>query len=520
MIQENIPFNLHDAIINQINDSVLVIDAKSAEIVYVNPSACELLQYPDKKLLSRRAVDISLTIANMKSWQEHVQRIRSQKNLTHETFFKKRDGSIILVQVNSQYIIRDDKDYIICVARDITGSEQLRQSLLKSEERFKSLCKSAPIGIFLVDQSGDIIFVNRKLTEILELTAEKIRNQDWEELLHPLDRVEILYKIKQLRENNMDLRTPFRILLSSNRTKWLFIRTAPVLSTSGEVVGRVGTIEDITEQRKTERSLYSSEQQFRKIFEEGPIGMALVQMDTTIANINKRLCDMLGYNDREVIGKSFVDITHPEDIEKDMALSDQLFSGRIPFYRIDKRLVKKDSTAVWVSLTATVTHDEEGAPLYGLAMVQDISEYIQSREKLQEKNAALSALIEQIESEKKKIKDLVVENVDTLIKPMLTHLRKNVSPLNDQYIYRIEKNIDDLASDFGRKLLGKNSPLTAREVEISKLIKDGLSTKEIAEMLHLSVQTVSSHRRNIRKKLKLNNRKKALSVFLNKLNSE
>ncbi len=517
MIEENISFNLHNEIINQINDSVFIVDAQSAEFVYVNPSACKLFQYPKEKMLSRRTVDMSLTIANMKAWQEHVQRIRSQEELIHETFFKRRDGSIILVEVNSRHILHHETEYIISVARDITGSEQLRQSLLKSEERFKSLCKSAPIGIFLIDQNGDIIFVNRKLTKILELPSENICNTDWKELLHPLDRVEMLYKFKQLRDNNTDVSTPFRIRVSDNRIKWLFIRTTPVLSASKEVVGRVGTIEDITEQRTIEKSLYSSEQQFRKIFEEGPVGMALVRMDTTIANINKRLCDMLGYSDCELTGKSFLDITHPADIKKDLNLSSQLFSDKIPFYSIDKRLIKKDNSTVWVSLTATVTHDKEGAPLYGLVMVQDISDHITSKRKLQEKNAALSALIDQIESEKQKIKDIVVENVDTQIKPMLTQLRKNVNPLNTQYLYRIEKNIDDLTSDFGRKLLGQNSPLTAREIEISKLIKDGLSTKEIAEMLHLSVQTVSSHRRNIRKKLKLNNKKKALSVFLNKL---
>ncbi len=137
---------------------------------------------------------------------------------------------------------------------------------------------------------------------------------------------------------------------------------------------RVAELEALVEE------LRDSDRRFRGIFEEGPLGMAIVDKDYRLTRVNARLCEMLGYTDTELTGTTFPQITHPDDVEEDVALAEHLFRGEIPFYRIEKRYLKKTGEPIWISLTAAVVRDDAGNPLYGLRMVEDISERKQAEE--------------------------------------------------------------------------------------------------------------------------------------------
>lgn len=128
------------------------------------------------------------------------------------------------------------------------------------------------------------------------------------------------------------------------------------------------------EQERSGRILRESEERFRKSFEEGPIGMALVGLDFRFMKVNSRLCQMLGYSEDEMKKLTFPDITHPDDILSDVELAGRMFRGEIPNYRIEKRYIKKNGQVLWIGLNASVVRDEAGDPLYGMAMIEDVHE--------------------------------------------------------------------------------------------------------------------------------------------------
>ena len=109
------------------------------------------------------------------------------------------------------------------------------------------------------------------------------------------------------------------------------------------------------------------------MFEEGPLGLALVGRDYRFVTVNSALCKMLAYPEAELTQKTFAEITYPEDVRVDLELAHRLFKGKIPFYRIQKRYVRKGEI-IWINLTASMIHGPDGSPLYGLAMVEDITE--------------------------------------------------------------------------------------------------------------------------------------------------
>jgi PAS domain S-box-containing protein len=129
-----------------------------------------------------------------------------------------------------------------------------------------------------------------------------------------------------------------------------------------------------------EAALRESEERFRRVFEEGPLGLALVGKDYRFYKVNSALCQMVGYPEAELVQKTFGDITYPDDLQADMELAARLFRREIPFYRIQKRYVKKTGEIIWINLTASIILGHDGKPLHGLAMVEDITEFKRSQE--------------------------------------------------------------------------------------------------------------------------------------------
>ena len=125
---------------------------------------------------------------------------------------------------------------------------------------------------------------------------------------------------------------------------------------------------------EAQRVLQESEERFRRVFEDGPLGLALVGQDYRFVKVNSALCQMVGYDEAALVQMSFVDITHPNDVRADVELAEQLFKREIPFYRIQKRYVMKTGEIIWINLTASMILGPNGEPLHGLAMVEDITE--------------------------------------------------------------------------------------------------------------------------------------------------
>ncbi len=127
-------------------------------------------------------------------------------------------------------------------------------------------------------------------------------------------------------------------------------------------------------------ALRESEERFRRAFEEGPLGFAFVGKDHRILKANRALCQLLGYSETELLQLSFPEITHPDDVRADLEFAERLFRQEIPFYRMRKRYVKKNGEIIWVSLNATVIRDQKSESVYGLGMVEDITDVKRAHE--------------------------------------------------------------------------------------------------------------------------------------------
>ncbi|MGD9245176.1 MAG: helix-turn-helix transcriptional regulator [Desulfobacterales bacterium] len=150
-----------------------------------------------------------------------------------------------------------------------------------------------------------------------------------------------------------------------------------------------------------------------------------------------------------------------------------------------------------------------------LALIERSKELENKTHELEEVNAALKVLLKHRDKDQQHFEEKIVANVKKLVLPYVEKL--NNSSLNSQqvvYLNIIKSNLEDIIAPFLHQLSSKYSNLTPREIQIAGLVKDGKTTKEIAELLNASTGTIDFHRNNLRKKLGLRNTKTNLRSFL------
>ena len=138
------------------------------------------------------------------------------------------------------------------------------------------------------------------------------------------------------------------------------------------VAGRLIVLNDITRHIQAERTVRESEERFRRVFEEAPIGMAIVRLDGFVLQVNKAICEMLGYKEQELAGRSLSAITHPDDVGKDGLLAVQMLKGVVTSYKVEKRYLRKDRETLWADLTTTLLRNQAGEAMYSLIMLENI----------------------------------------------------------------------------------------------------------------------------------------------------
>ncbi|GAB3991051.1 sensor histidine kinase [Nocardioides marmoraquaticus] len=164
----------------------------------------------------------------------------------------------------------------------------------------------------------------------------------------------------------------------------------PVAGTDGETVAVVGFSTDVTEARRVQAELRQSEQQLRLTAYNAPIGQAIVDLDGHWRTVNPALAALTGYTPEQLLGMTFQDITHPDDLDLDLDLLRRLLEREIDSYRMEKRYFDAAGDIIWVLLSVALVRDDDGDPLYFVSQILDITRLKQHQAALQDLTAMLA----------------------------------------------------------------------------------------------------------------------------------
>ncbi len=142
----------------------------------------------------------------------------------------------------------------------------------------------------------------------------------------------------------------------------------------GVVRYRIAWYDDLSERQAAERRAGLALRDFEAAFNAAPHGVAIVGLDGAFLHVNQKLIQIVGYPAAEMAGITFQEITHPDDLDADLAQVDALLAGRIDSYEMEKRYFTKDGRLIWVLLAVAIVREEDGSPRHFISQVQDISE--------------------------------------------------------------------------------------------------------------------------------------------------
>ena len=248
----------------------------------------------------------------------------------------------------------------------------------------RALTANTPVGIFLSDSNGKCEFVNNRWCELAGLSFEEALGDGWAVALHPDDDERVRAEWAAAAEAERDSVVEYRFLRPDGSVTWVEGYATRLRAADGCPIGWVGTCVDLTARREAEDAVLRSSERFRVAFDNAPIGVALLTPDGRWFQVNRALCNLLGYSADELRELTFADITHPDDLAANLERSRKQLAGEEWDTRIEKRYIRSDGGVVWVALTNEIVRDAEGRPLYFVALIEDITQRRETELALQE----------------------------------------------------------------------------------------------------------------------------------------
>ncbi|MEG4532019.1 EAL domain-containing protein [Microcoleus sp. D2_18a_D3] len=256
---------------------------------------------------------------------------------------------------------------------DITETKVAASALLESEYRYYTLAKILPVGIFRADAAGDCLYVNERFLEMAGLTAPKALGEGWAQSLHPEDRERVLSQWYGAVTQKLPCKLEYRFC-NGDFTTWVFWQAVPEMTQSGEVLGYLGTLTDISDRKQAEFALQQAEEKYRSIFENAIEGIFQTTPDGRYLSANPALARIYGYESAAEL------IANIQDIDRQLYLDP---IRRVEFLRaiekqgfvseFESQVYRADGTTIWVSENGRAVRDPDGNLLYYEGTVEDIT---------------------------------------------------------------------------------------------------------------------------------------------------
>jgi PAS domain S-box-containing protein len=358
--------------------------------------------------------------------------IHGQQRRLHNVILPIRDG--------------DEAFGILGVNVDVTEQKRAEEALRQSEGRYRALAESTHDIIYILDPQGTLLYANRAASQCIGIPAGDLVGKRQADLFPPdLARAHI-EQTKQVLATGEVLEYD-GLFHFGPEAVWLRIHLLPIRDEAGQIASVMGVCHNITdrkraeealqkahddlevkikertaeltranellqreveERRRAEEALERSERQFRNYFEQGLIGMAVTSpMDKRWLMVNDRLCEIFGYPREELIQRSWVEMTHPDDLDENLRLFDRLLAGEIEHFTFDKRYWKKDGTIVHTTIHTRVLRRDDGTIDHVVVLVEDITARKQAEEALRQSHAELRAIYDGMED------GLLVADIET-----------------------------------------------------------------------------------------------------------
>ena len=411
-----------------------------------------------------------------------------------------------------------------------SGTKQTMEERIKNRPQFLDILDAQDelISRFLPD--GTLTFVNRAYREHSKSYSKDLIGRNFMELIPKRTRLAIRKQLSMISPKVPVTTYDQRNVNPSGTVTWQEWTNRGIFNDADKLIEIQSVGRDITQRKQAELSLRRSEKQYRAVVETQKELVCRHLPDRRFSFVNEAHCRYFGMKREEIIGRHFLSFTEKK-YHRTVLKHITRLSPDHPVNTHEERVMIPGGEYRWQEWSNQGMFDEWGRLIEVQSVGRDITKRKQAElalkasEKelraqktiLERKNIALREILDQIEIEKKEIKDDVIASIDNLLFPILKKIKSEGPKNHSKHIALLELSMEGMASSFGRKISHTSLKLTPREIEICNMIKNGFSSKEISGFLYLSPKTINRHRQNIRRKCDIRNQKINLATFLQSL---
>jgi PAS domain S-box-containing protein len=401
--------------------------------------------------------------------------------------------------------------------------------------------------VYLLNDKGCFAFINRVIEQGPGIALDSFIGLHFLDVVPPKGREQARMNLEKVMRGEEVL--PYELEYTTPDGRRLFVEfsTSPIYE-SNKVIGLQGVCRNITKHRMAEERMRF----LSSAVEQSSEGIAISDLSGNLLYLNETFAKMHGYGPDELIGKNLAMLHTPDQMLATEAANRQMekegaFIGEIWHSR-------SDGTVFPVLMHSSLLRDKEGNPIAMIGTLRGITELRHAEEELRkaqeelerrieertaelkqetqerkqseqeleiktknlaDANTALTVLLKKRDEDKTEIEEKVLANMRQLVEPYLEKLRTTrLDERQEAFLSLIESNLEAITSPFSRKLASCYLNLTPTEIQVADLVRLGRSTKEIADLMNLSWKTIKTHRRNIRTRLNIHNKKTNLRSYL------
>ncbi|MEC5193607.1 diguanylate cyclase (GGDEF)-like protein/PAS domain S-box-containing protein [Xanthomonas campestris] len=291
----------------------------------------------------------------------------------------------------------------VCVMHDITQLKDASAALAAERARLQALVDaSRDVAIIVFDPLGHIEVFNPGAERLLGYTAAEVMGQCPTQFHLP----------EELARHRATLAVPapsyvalaaaaagdlleqevWTLLRKDGSHRRVRLSFNVIQDAQQGLTGYLAMAIDVTAELQAQAAAQLAAKRFSGAFDTAPQGMAIVSLEGRWSEINSALCTLLGYSRTQLLGMTFQDVTHPDDLDVDLALLGELLDGKRNSYTLSKRYVSRQGAVLWTLLSVSLVRDSDGAPVHFVSQVLDVTEQHVAAERLAESEARLRAI--------------------------------------------------------------------------------------------------------------------------------
>ncbi len=494
--------------------------AQDGKFQIVSPIAASFTGYSLEELIGRASDSIIHPDDRAKVRKDAIAMLTGELTNPYAFRIVTKEGNIRWVVESVTITSFRGKPAILGNSMDITARKMAEGKLKESEDFYRTLFETTGTATMILDNDMTVSLVN---SEFVKMTG--YRKEDWEgkkkwtEMVAEEDipKMKKFHKLRRINPTAVPRNYEFKLVDSRKNLKDILITVNLIPGTDKSICSDI----DLTELKDAERKLKESENLYRAIFETTGTTTVIIENDMTMSLINSEFEKLTGYRKEDWEGKKkWTELVADKDDLKRMKNYHRLRRKNpdsVP-RNYEYRMFDSQGRIRNIFLTVDMIPgtSKSVASFTDITEIRDAEEDVKRKsQKLEDLNTTLTVLLNKRAEDLAEIEHKILSNLKELVIPYIGMMKNSKMDAKCMsYISLIESNLKNIVAPFTNKLSSQYGNLTPKEIQIANFIKEGKTSKEIAQILNLSKSAIDVHRYRLRRKVGLNKRKTNLRNHL------